>query len=271
MTDSAVRRTVFSVLGVLILIVMLFPVYWMVNASLQPSGNTLTAGLLPLDPSFSGYRRALSEQGGHLVTSLIIATGTVVLSLAIATPCAYALSQFRSRWVSIGLLAILISQMIPGIVIANALYQAYEQLGLLNSVPGLILANCSSGIPFAILILRSFMLSLPPSLVEAARVDGAGLVRAFVAIVLPISKNSLITAGLFSFLFSWSDFLFALTLTTKDGVRPVTLGIYQYLGTQVQNWNAVMATAVLSAIPAVVLLVVAQKYIAAGAVGGAVK
>ncbi|GAA1553041.1 carbohydrate ABC transporter permease [Kribbella lupini] len=271
MTDSAVRRTVFSVLGVLILIVMLFPVYWMVNASLQPSGNTLTAGLLPLDPSFSGYRRALSEQGGHLVTSLIIATGTVVLSLAIATPCAYALSQFRSRWVSIGLLAILISQMIPGIVIANALYQAYEKLGLLNSIPGLILANCSSGIPFAILILRSFMLSLPPSLVEAARVDGAGLLRAFVAIVLPISKNSLITAGLFSFLFSWSDFLFALTLTTKDGVRPVTLGIYQYLGTQVQNWNAVMATAVLSAIPAVVLLVAAQKYIAAGAVGGAVK
>src|SRR2546430_163099 len=159
---SAMRRTAYTVIGVLILCVMLFPVYWMLNASLQPSGNTLTAGFLPLHPTFSGYKRALDEQGGNLVTSMIIAAGTVVLCLAI---------------------------------------------------------------------------------------------------VLPISKNSLITAGLFSFLFSWSDFLFALTLTTKGGVRPVTLGIYQYLGTQVQNWNAVMATAVLSAVPAIVLLVAAQKYI----------
>jgi multiple sugar transport system permease protein len=271
MSDTKLRRTMFTVVGLLILAVMLFPVYWMVNASLQPSGNTLTASFLPLDPSFAGYRRALSEQGHNLLTSVMIAVGTVVLSLLISAPCAYALSQFRSRWIGVGLLAILVSQMIPGIVIANALYTAYENLGLLNSIPGLIVANCSSGIPFAILILRSFMLSVPPSLVEAARVDGAGLFRAFVAIVLPISKNSLITAGLFTFLFSWSDFLFALTLTTKGGVRPVTLGIYQYLGTQVQNWNAVMATAVLSAIPAIVLLVAAQKYIAAGAIGGAIK
>jgi multiple sugar transport system permease protein len=271
MRDTSLRRGIFTAVGVLILCVMLFPVYWMVNASFQPSGNTLTADFLPLDPTFAGYQRALREQGDNLVTSLVIALGTVVLSLIIATPCAYALAQFRSRWIGIGLLAILISQMIPGIVIANALYTAYEQLGLLNSIPGLIVANSSSGIPFAILILRSFMLSVPPSLVEAARVDGAGLFRAFVAIVLPISKNSLITAGLFSFLFSWSDFLFALTLTTKGDVRPVTLGIYQYIGTQVQNWNAVMATAVLSAIPAIVLLVAAQKYVAAGALGGAIK
>ena len=95
--------------------------------------------------------------------------------------------------------------------------------------------------------------------------------RGFISVVVPISKNSLITAGLFTFLFAWSDFLFALTLTTNESVRPVTLGIYTYLGTQVQNWNAVMATAVLSAIPAVLLLVVAQKYIAAGATGGAIK
>ncbi|TDO49275.1 multiple sugar transport system permease protein [Kribbella sp. VKM Ac-2527] len=271
MHESQLRRTVYTAIGVLILCVMLFPVYWMLNASLQPSGNTLTASFLPLDPSFAGYRRAISEQGDNLITSVIIACGTVVLSLLVSAPCAYALAQFRSRWVGIGLLAILVSQMIPGIVIANALYTAYENLGLLNSIPGLIVANCSSGIPFAILILRSFMVSVPQSLVEAARVDGAGLLRAFVSIVLPISKNSLITAGLFTFLFSWSDFLFALTLTTKGGVRPVTLGIYQYLGTQVQNWNAVMATAVLSAIPAIVLLIAAQKYIAAGAIGGAIK
>ncbi len=271
MKSTSVRQGSRTVIGIILLALMLFPVYWMINASLQPSGNTLNASFLPLHPSLEGYQRAISEQGPNLVTSLLIAMGTVVLTLVIAAPCAYALAQFKFRWVSIALLAILICQMIPGIVIANALYTAYERLGLLNSIPGLIIANTTHAIPFAILIMRSFMLGLPPSIVEAAQVDGAGLIRSFISIVVPISRNSLITAGLFTFLFAWSDFLFALTLTTKGDIRPVTLGIYNYLGTQVQNWSAVMATAVLSAIPAIVLLIVAQKYIAAGATGGAVK
>lgn len=265
------RSAGYTALGIIFLAIMLFPVYWMINASLQPSGNTLTADIFPFNPSFAGYEKAIADQGQNLVTSLIISLGTVVLSLAVAAPAAYALAQFRFRWINVALLAIIISQMIPGIVIANALYAAYNDLGLLNSIPGLILADASHAIPFAILILRAFMIGIPPSIVEAARVDGAGLVRAFVSIVVPISRNSLITAGLFAFLFSWSDFLFALTLTTTEDVRPVTLGIYQYLGTQVANWSAVMATAVLSSIPAIVLLILAQKYIAAGATGGAVK
>lgn len=265
------RSAGFTALGIVFLSIMLFPIYWMINASLQQSGNTLTADFFPWHPNFAGYVTAITEQGGHLVTSLIISIGTVVFSLAIAAPAAYALAQFRFRWINAALLAILISQMIPGIVIANALYAAYNDLGLLNSIPGLILADSTHAIPFAILILRASMMGIPPSLVEAARVDGAGLVRAFVSIVLPISRNTLITAGLFSFIFAWSDFLFALTLTTTDAVRPVTLGIYQYLGSQVSNWSAIMATAVLASLPAIVLLVIAQKYIAAGATGGAVK
>ena len=96
------------------------------------------------------------------------------------------------------LLVILISQMIPGIVVANALYSAYSNLGLLNSVPGLILADSTSGIPFAMLILRAFMLTIPASLMEAAQVDGAGPVRMFVSIVLPLCRNALITAALFA-------------------------------------------------------------------------
>jgi multiple sugar transport system permease protein len=274
-TTPGSRRTVhpglYTAFGILFLAIMLFPIYWMINASLQPSGNTLTAGFFPTNPSFGGYETAISQQGRNLVTSLIVSVGTVLFSLAIAAPAAYALAQFRFRWINVALLAILVSQMIPGIVIANALYAAYNDLGLLNSIPGLILADATHAIPFAILILRAFMIGIPPSLVEAARVDGAGLVRAFISIVMPISRNALITAGLFSFLFSWSDFLFALTLTTTQDVRPVTLGIYQYLGSEVSNWSAVMATAVLSSLPAIVLLLIAQKYIAAGATGGAVK
>lgn len=265
------RNLGYTLIGIVILAIMLFPVYWMVNASLQPSGNTLTGDFFPVNPSFAGYEKAIADQGGHLLTSLVISLGTVVLSLAIAAPAAYALAQFRFRWINVALLVILIAQMIPGIVIANALYSAYNDLGLLNSIPGLILADASHAIPFAILILRASMQTIPPSIVEAARVDGAGLVRAFVSIVVPVSRNALITAGLFAFLFSWSDFLFALTLTTTEDVRPVTLGIYQYLGSQVSNWSAVMATAVLSSLPAILLLVIAQRFIAAGATGGAVK
>lgn len=265
------RTTASTILGIVFLAIMLFPIYWMVNASLQPSGNTLSGQFFPINPSFAGYETALRDQGSNLVTSLVISLGTVVVTLLIAAPAAYALAQFKFRWISWALLAILIAQMIPGVVIANALYAAYNDLGLLNTIPGLILADATHSIPFAILIMRAFMMSIPASIVEAARVDGAGQFRAFVSIALPISRNSIITAALFAFLFSWSDFLFALTLTTTEEIRPVTLGIYQYLGTQVANWNAVMATAVLSSLPAIVLLVIAQKYIAAGATGGAVK
>jgi multiple sugar transport system permease protein len=260
-----------TIAGVAILSVMLFPIYWMVNVSLQPGGRAVGSPWFPTNPDLSGYVNAISEQGGHLLTSLIIALGSVVFSLLIATPAAYALAQFKIPGLGVFLFAILISQMVPGIVLSNALYTAYNNVGLLNSIPGLILADSTAGIPFGILIMRAFMGSIPTSVIEAARVDGAGQIRTFVSIVLPMSRNALITAALFTFLFTWGDFLFALTLTTTDAVRPVTLGLYQYIGSYVSDWSSVMATAVLASIPAIVLLVVAQRYVAAGVTGGAVK
>jgi multiple sugar transport system permease protein len=276
-TDSARRRRHTragwgsTVVGIVILAVLLFPIYWMFNVSLQPSGSAVGTPWLPLDLSFDGYSTALSQQGRNLVTSLVVAVGSVVFSLLIAMPAAYALAQFKFRFAGVLLFGILISQMIPGIVIANALYTAYNDLGMLNSVPGLILADSTAGIPFAILIVRAFMTNIPREVLEAGRVDGAGQVRTFVSIALPMSRNALITAGLFTFLFSWADFLFALTLTTTEDVRPVTLGLYTYIGTYVNDWSSVMATAVLASIPAIVLLVVAQRYVAAGTTAGAGK
>lgn len=266
------RRSAFDlILGIAILVILLFPVYWMVNVSLQPGGRAVGTPWFPVNPDLSGYVTAIADQGGNLMTSLIVAAGSVVFSLLIATPAAYALAQFKIPGVGLFLFAILISQMIPGIVVANALYTVYSNLGLLNSIPGLIVADSTAGIPFAILIMRAFMTAIPVSVIEAARVDGAGPIRAFFSIALPMSRNALITAGLFTFLFTWSDFLFALTLTTTNEVRPVTLGLYSYLGSYVNDWSAVMATAVLASIPAIILLTIAQKYIAAGATGGAVK
>jgi len=265
------RSLLHTAIGIVLVAIMLFPVYWMLNASLAPAGNSLNTQWLPLDPDFSGYSRAISDQGQNLVTSLIIAIGACILSVTIAAPCAYALAQFRIKGTAVLLFIVLISQMIPGIVIANALYTVYTPLGLINSIPGLILADASQGIPFAILIMRAYLETFPASIVEAARVDGCGHLRAFWRVVLPVSKNSLITAGIFSFLFAWSDFLMALTLTTGETIRPVTLGLYTYIGTNDTDWSAVMSTAVLSSLPAVILMIVAQKYVAAGATGGAVK
>jgi multiple sugar transport system permease protein len=260
-----------TVIGIVILAILLFPLYWMINVSLQPSGSAVGTPWLPIHLSFHGYSTAISQQGRNLATSLAVALGSVVFSLLIATPAAYALAQFKIRFANAFLFGILISQMIPGIVIANALYTAYNDLGLLNSIPGLILADSTAGIPFAILIIRAFMTNIPQSVIEAGRVDGAGHIRAFVSIVLPMSRNALITASLFTFLFAWADFLFALTLTTTENVRPVTLGLYTYIGTYINDWSSVMATAVLASIPAIVLLIVAQRYVAAGTTSGAVK
>src|SRR5258707_12289471 len=111
--------------------------------------------------------------------------------------------------------------------------------------------------------------SIPNELVEPARLAGPGHFRAFWSVIVPLSRNSIITAGLFSFLFAWSDFLFALTLTTGTTVRPITLGIYSYLTANVQGWAPVMATSVLASIPAILLLLFAQRFIAEGALGGA--
>lgn len=268
---TSAKQWVLSGVGILILAVMLFPVYWMINISLQPAGSAIEAAWFPINAQLGGYAQAIADQGGALVTSLVIALGSVVVSLLIATPASYALAQFKVKGINAVLFGILISQMIPGIVVANALYAAYNDLGLLNTVPGLILADSTAGVPFAILIMRAFMQNIPPSIIEAAKVDGAGNFRAFRSVVVPISANALITAGLFTFLFTWSDFLFALTLTTTEDVRPITLGIYNYIGTFTADWSTVMAAAVMASIPAIVLLLVAQKFIAAGATGGAVK
>ncbi|WP_411100218.1 carbohydrate ABC transporter permease [Streptomyces sp. x-45] len=269
--SSSRGRLLSTVMGIVLLALMLFPVYWMVNASLQPTGNALGGDVFPLSPDVGGYVIALRDQGPNLLTSLVIALGSVALSLGLAAPAAYALARFSLRGTNLVLLGVLITQMVPSIVVANALYSAYTDLGLLNSHVGLVLADSTAGTPFSIIILHSFMRTIPREIVEAARVDGAGRVRVFRSIVLPLSTNALITAAVFTFLFTWSDFLFALTLTTTPTVQPITLGIYQYLGAHTEQWNAVMATTVMAAVPAILLLVVAQRHVTAGATSGAAR
>jgi len=260
-----------TAIGIVLLAVMLFPVYWMINLSFQSSGSNLASSPIPTEINLDGYRAALQDQTGNLVTSLVVSLGSVVLTLLVAVPAAYALAQFRMRGLNAVLIALAVTQMIPGIVVANSLYSAYNDLGLLNSVGGLILADATHSIPFGILLVRTSMMAVPPEILEAARIDGARMFRVFRSIAVPVARNGIVTAALFAFLLTWSDFIFALTLTTTEQVRPITLGIYLYLGADQTDWSAVMATSVLASLPAIVLLVVAQRFVAAGATGGAVK
>lgn len=267
------NRWIHTVLGIGILAFLLFPLYWMINASFQPSGALLSPrpSFLPSPVTLDGYVATLSTQGGNLRSSIIISLGTVLITLVLSTPAAYALAKLKVPRRTTLMLVVITVQMIPGIVMANALYVVFARLGLIDSYVGLMFADATTAVPFAILIMRAFMQDIPSELIEAAKIDGAGEIGVFRHIVIPVSRNAIITAGLFAFLHGWSDFLFAVTLTTGSVFTPVTVGIYRFMGAETADWNGVMATATIASIPAVFLLVLAQKYISAGITGGAVK
>jgi multiple sugar transport system permease protein len=271
--SPARRSRLYTVVGVLLTAVMLFPVYWMLNVSLTPQQDMRKSppDLLPLHPTFEGYRAVLNDQMPYLGTSLLIGLGTVVLTLVLAAPAGFALAKLRPRGGGLLGLFLLVAQMIPGIVMAMGFYGIFLDLGLLNSWWGLIIADSTIAVPFGVMIFTAFMSGIPGELIAASRIDGAGTFRTFWSIVLPVSRNALVTVSLFSFLWAWSDFVFANTLDGGGDWRPITLGIYHYIGNNNQEWNAIMATAVVASLPAAVLLVLAQRYVAAGVTAGAVK
>lgn len=268
------RRLLRTVVGLVLTAFMLFPVYWMVNVSFTRDQDMRAdpPHLFPVNGTLEGYRAVLDQQLPYLGTSLLVGLGTVALTLALAAPAGYALAKLRPPGGGALSFVLLIAQMIPGIIMAMGFYAIYLNLGVLNSIPGLVLADSTIAVPFGVLIFTAFMSGIPEELMQAAVVDGAGRLRTFWSVVLPVSRNAIVTVSLFAFLWAWSDFIFASTLDGGGGDRrPITLGIYQYIGNNNQQWNAIMATAVVASIPATILLVLAQRYVAAGVTAGAIK
>jgi multiple sugar transport system permease protein len=267
------------------LVIVLFPVYAIIVGSFE-STETLFSGTfywLPHLPTLDNYRTVLEggsatssetvsgSQTGNVLTSLIVGVGTAVLALAIAVPAAYALSKYRLRVTLFLVSAMLVAQIVPSIILATSLFIVFHWIHLLNSYPGLILADGTYAIPFAILVLRAFFFSLPNELMDAARVDGASEWRTFRLVVIPLARSAVITVAVFAFLAGWGDFIFALTILNGTGIQPVTLGIYNYLGNYSTDWGAVLAAGVIALVPAGVMLVMAQRYIASGLTAGSVK
>jgi multiple sugar transport system permease protein len=253
--------------------VMLFPVYWMINVSFTANQRMRKTppDWFPVGGTADGYRAVLDQQIPYLATSLIVGLGTVALTVAISAPAGFALAKLRPRGGGVLGFLLLAAQMIPGIIMAMGYYAFLLNIGMLNTLPGLILADSTIAVPFAVLIFTTFISGVPDELMQSATMDGAGALRTFWSIIMPVSRNGTVTVSLFAFLWAWSDFVFASTLDSGGSLRPITLGIYHYIGNNNQEWNAIMATAVVASIPATVLLILAQRYVAAGVTAGAVK
>ncbi len=268
-----VRRRVKTLIGLVLTAVMLFPVYWMLNASFTRDQDLRKTppDFVPVHGTLDGYRAVFDQQLPYLGTSLIVALCTVALTLALSAPAGYSLAKLRPRGGGALGFVLLVAQMIPAIIMAMGFYAILLNTHLLGTLGGLVVADSTIAVPFGVLVYAAFMSGIPAELMQAAKTDGAGPLRTFWSIVLPISRNATVTVALFSFLWAWSDFIFASTLDAGGSRQPITLGIYHYIGNNNQQWNAIMATAVVASVPATVLLILAQRYVAAGITAGAVK
>lgn len=262
-----------TLLGLIFAAIMLFPLYWMVANSFETTQEIfrIPVAIIPTQVTGAAYGDVFQTQLPHLATSLLIALGTALLSIIIATPAGYALAHFRLRVTLFLVFLLLLTQMIPTVTLTTPMFLIFNRFGLLNSDIGLILADSTYAVPFAVLILRSFFLSVSPELAQAAFIDGTGEWGAFLRVILPLVVPGVITAALFAFLFAWGDFIYALTLSTSNTIEPVSLSIFNYLGQFSDHWDGAMAVATLASIPAAVLLVLFQRYITAGLTAGALK
>jgi multiple sugar transport system permease protein len=277
MNASLLRRGYGKTLvGTLFVLAYWFPVYWMIATSLKTSGGIFASPpqIVPVPLVFSAYIDAVINNPltiRAIINSAIIGIGTMLLTLALATPAAYALARLRLRGGALMTLLLLITQLLPAIVIATPLFVLFSRIGLLNSYPALILADTTTALPFAVIVLRPFFLTVPSELEAAAKIDGCNQWSAFWRVVLPLVRPGLITVAVFAFLFSWGEFLFALSLNTNENVQPVTVALNKFIGQYGTQWNKLMAVATTIALPIILIFASLQRYIVGGLVAGSVK
>jgi multiple sugar transport system permease protein len=253
--------------------VLLSPFYWVLVGSFMTPAE-LFGGHMSLWPrhfAIENWSVALSRLWPHIQNSLLVSAATSIGTLLITAPAAYGLVWRRPRGRRTLMAFMLMTQMLPAIVFVIPLFIVFTKINVVNTLAGLMLADMTFTIPFALIMLAAYMKDLPYELVEAALVDGAGQLRAFLMIVLPMTLPGLITVGVFSFLIPWGDLIFALSLITDAGLQPLTLELYKAMGQYGIDWGFLLPGSVLTAIPAVVFVVAASRFIVAGVTSGAIK
>jgi multiple sugar transport system permease protein len=268
----------YLVVGSLVSAVFVVPLMWEIFRSFQPAAaisnppSAATFGHLTLE----NYRSLLTGQDDivrNVVNSVIVAVLTALLTAVIATLAGYGFGRFRFRGSSLAFGLILLALMIPFQAVLTPLFLELHSLHLLNSLIGLSLFYTAFNLPFGTYVMRNSFMAVPKEIINAARVDGAGPMRALVSVLRPLVLPGVATTALYAFLFSWTEFLGALTLMTNDGLftLPVALSNVETGTYGSVNFGLLLAGAVISMVPCIVVYVSLQRYYVRGLVSGALK
>jgi len=262
-----------GILGLLMF--ALFPCYWMLVSSLRPQQELFTVPprLLPGTLTTEWYAVVLrtTRMPRYFLNSAMISTASMIVSLTIATLGAYGLTRFRYAGQQVLLLSVLTSYVLPPVLLLLPLYLTLGMLGLINSYTGVIVTHVTFTAPFCLWLLRSFFQTIPVDLEEAAMVDGNSRLGAFIRIVLPLALSGILSTGLFGFILSWNEYLFASVLLTGEARKTVPIGIAEFIVQFDIRWGEVMAASSLATIPVVVLFSLIQRHFVRGLMAGAIK
>jgi len=255
------------------LVGIMFPIFWLVLLSLKSQAQAFTyPPLFIFSPHWKNYWTLFTEVKfyRYIINSMIISSGSVFLSLLIGVPASYALLRSKMCFKRTLLSWNLVTRMVPGMVFIIPYFTIYSLIGLKDTHIGLILMYMIYNLPLVMWIMIPFFDQIPKELEEAARTDGASIMQTFVRIILPISTPGLITCIVFTFIFSWNEFLFAVVLTRKVAVT-ATVGITHFMAYEGLEWGPMAAGGVLMLLPVVIFAIFIRKYLVKGLLGGAVK
>ena len=256
-------------------VLVLFPIFWMVLASVRPVLEVLAypPQWIPRQFTLEYYRQLFdsSEYVQYLKNSYIIATGTTLWSLLLALLAAYGFSRYKVPGGRAILLAMLALYMMPGVSLVLPYFRISMSLHLYDTRLGLILAYSSFVLPMATWLLKGYMDSIPFDLEEAALVDGATRLGAMRRILLPLIAPGLVATGTMGFLSAWNEFFFAVVLTTSIKAQTLTVGIGRFFGQYNRDWNGIMALTTFASLPILLGFVLVQRWVVQGMTAGAVK
>lgn len=269
-------RRVFTVLKVLLALVYLLPLLWILITSLKSNSQVLTnPNALLFLPTLDTYREVIGSGAGAILTSLQVAVFVTGVVLLVGVPAAYALARrlslFWTRVIAVMLTALLVLQMVPQPMTVIPLYSVLANWHLLGTLPGLILADIAALLPFGIMLLRPFVLSIPSVLYEAAEIDGATGFQAFRSVTVPMLTNGMFVVLSVVFIEAWGEFIYAINFL-PEGVNLPVSGLLAQQNTQyATEWSRLMALAVLTSLPLLIVFIFTQRRLVEGLSLGAVK
>jgi multiple sugar transport system permease protein len=274
-TKADRKNTLLGIAALLIAGVFLFPIYWLLCMSFKTDAESFGKIVTYFPHVFTVEPWMLNLNDNDFLISMknsfVIAFCSMSISLILGIPTAYGMGRYRVRGNHAFLLTFLVTQMLPASLMLTPMYLIFSKLNLLNTYFSPSLAIASSSIPFIVITLRPYFRSIPASLDDAARIDGCGIFRSFIQIMIPAIKVGIITVMTITFLGGWNDLAYSMTFNVKPEMRPLTANIYKFQSKYGTKWNCIMAYGCILVIPVVLTFVFLQKYIVSGMTAGSVK